>query len=155
MVLMAVLVALMLVSGALAMWAPSARDAQQREREAELLFVGEQYRAAIQSFVRQSPIGGRRYPASLAELVNDQRFPNPRHHLRKLFHDPMAPDQDWELIRAGNGIVGVRSRSTLAPFKKAGFTELQRNFGSAQRYADWEFKLDGPAPGASAPLRTL
>src|SRR5581483_6197731 len=54
----------------------------QREKEEELIFRGQQYRRAIQLFVRKFG----RYPTSLDELenTNDFRF------LRKRYTDPIT-----------------------------------------------------------------
>src|SRR5207237_7930193 len=48
--------------------------AAQREKERELLFVGDQYRQAIGSYYRHSP-GTGAYPKKLEELIEDKRFP--------------------------------------------------------------------------------
>lgn len=124
---------------------------QQRRDEEELLFVGEQYRQAIDSYVRQSPNGLRQFPTKLEDLVADNRFPQPRRHLRKLFRDPVNPRGDWVLIKMGNAILGVRSSSKLAPFRKTGFGLKQADFANASSYADWQFKssmqVQAPRPG--------
>jgi type II secretory pathway pseudopilin PulG len=126
----------------------------QRDNEEELLFVGEQYRQAIESYLKQSPNGRRQFPSTLADLVADDRFPQPRHHLRKLFRDPVAPGTEWALIKVGNALVGVHSQATGVPFRKAGFSTLQVGFAQANSYAEWEFKVNGPVvqvPGTIAP----
>src|SRR4249919_429740 len=57
------------------------RTAVQREREAELLFVGKQYRQAIASYYAS---GQREFPARLEDLLLDPRFPDVKRHLRRL-----------------------------------------------------------------------
>ena len=61
-----------------------ASHATQREKEAELLFRGEQYREAIASYYKKE----QRYPQSLEELLEDKRYPMPVRHLRRLYRDP-------------------------------------------------------------------
>src|SRR3954470_6772670 len=82
-----------------AVWSTQIR----REKEAELLWVGDQYRAAIGQYFAT----GGQYPATLADLLEDRRFPQVRRYLRRLFPDPMTGLADWELIDAGGaGIMG-------------------------------------------------
>ena len=63
--------------------------AAQREREQELLFVGSQFRNAFMSYYGATP-AGRALPAFLEDLVEDNRFPVPRRHLRRVYADPMT-----------------------------------------------------------------
>jgi type II secretory pathway pseudopilin PulG len=63
-----------------------ASHALQREKEAELLFVGDQYREAIASYYRAQ----KTYPGKLDDLLEDKRAPMPRRHIRKLYRDPMT-----------------------------------------------------------------
>lgn len=149
-ILLAVLVMLALVAYASQGMLMDTSRQQQRANEEELLFVGEQYRQAIESYLRATPNGVRRYPASLEDLVADNRFPQPRRHLRKLFRDPMSPQTDWVLIKMGTSLIGVRSQSKGEPFRKAGFTSKQENFASAQAYSDWEFKVANALPPPQA-----
>jgi type II secretory pathway pseudopilin PulG len=108
----------------------------QREKEAELLFRGNQYRQAIESFYRKQ----RTYPKALAELVEDKRFPTPAKHLRRLYKDPITGQAEWGLIDApGGGIMGVYSKSEAQPIKNGGFTLADQTFNDALRYADWQF----------------
>jgi type II secretory pathway pseudopilin PulG len=137
--------------------------AAQREKEAELLFVGEQYRRAIESYRRRGPETAKPYPPSLEELVQDRRFPMPVRHLRRLYPDPMTGGTEWGLVRdADGGIVGVYSLSEGAPLKKAGFPPDQAGFEEAASYRDWVFKAreeerpppaDGATQAAAAPAR--
>jgi type II secretory pathway pseudopilin PulG len=113
---------------------------QQREREAQLLWAGEQYRRAIVAYARFAADDANRYPATLQDLLLDPRSAAPRRFLRRLHHDPMTGSTDWALIRDVHGrIVGVNSRSAKEPFKRAGFGAEQRGFERARRYADWRF----------------
>src|SRR6185295_2522600 len=61
-----------------------------REREADLLFVGNQYRRAIQHYFETAQIEPKRYPASLKELLKDDRFASTTRHLRSLYPDPIT-----------------------------------------------------------------
>lgn len=125
----------------LAAYGEVASHATQREKEAELLFRGNAYQAAIGSYYRKE----QRYPASLEALLEDKRYPMPVRHLRKLYADPMTGEPDWVLIDApGGGVMGVRSRSEDAPVKTGNFRVKNQSFEAAQRYADWQFVHSPP-----------
>jgi len=111
----------------------------EREKEAELLFVGDQYRRALASYYRLGPDTGKHYPKKLADLLRDPRFPNTVRHLRRLWPDPISGG-DWALVRdEAGGIQGVHSISTALPRKTAGFPRENAAFEGASRYADWVF----------------
>ena len=113
-----------------------ASHAAQREREAELLFRGNQYRLAIEGYYRKD----QTYPPSIDELLQDRRFPNPVRHLRKPYPDPITGAPTWGLIEApGGGIMGVYSKSEAPPIKTAGFARGNESFADAKRYRDWQF----------------
>ena len=126
-------------------------DQRQRRLESELLFVGEQYRKAILSYYVNSPVGQKRWPLRLQDLVEDKRFPLPKRHLRQLYRDPLAPDTDWALVREGGGIVGVYSEALGQPFRQADLPWNRKGFTGATRYADWRFVAEAPVPVAAAP----
>lgn len=116
--------------------------ASQREKEQELLFIGNQYRQAIESFWNRSP-GDRRLPRSLDELLIDPRFPNTVRHLRRIYPDPMTGKSEWGLVKeADGGISGVYSLSGKMPFKRAGFAAANEAFQDAGSYRDWLFRFD-------------
>ena len=120
----------------LAAFGEIASHAAQREKEAELLFRGNELREAIASYYAK----GQRYPQSLEQLLEDKRHPMPVRHLRRLYRDPMSGEADWALIEApGGGVMGVHSRSNAAPIKKANFSLANQEFVKAERYADWLF----------------
>lgn len=111
-----------------------------REKEKELLFVGEQFRQAIGSYYENSPGVPRRYPESLEKLLADDRFPLVKRHLRKMYPDPMTGSAEWGLVRQpGVGITGVYSLSTRQPIKRANFAEQHISFAGATSYKDWKF----------------
>lgn len=76
----------------------------QRAKEQLLIERGEQYKRAIQVFVRKNT----RYPATLDELesYNNQRY------LRQRYPDPMTGKEKWRLIKVGPGGVLLDSINT-------------------------------------------
>lgn len=137
--LFAVALAGIALAGTGALWQLESR----REKEKELLFIGEQYRQAIGSYLERSPGDNKQYPEKLTDLLEDKRFPNPVRHLRRLYRDPMTADGEWELIRQQGRIFGVASRSSQKPVKIAGFTADQQDFEGAEKYGDWRFVSNG------------
>ena len=124
----------------------------QREKETELLFVGNQYRNAIRLYYESTPGGVKRYPATLAELLSDSRSPALRRHIRKLYPDPLG-GKEWGLVKAPEGgISGVFSLSTAKPLKTGGFKLRDAGFESAKTYADWKFVYSPAGVGAARPM---
>lgn len=106
-------------------------SAERAEREAELLFIGHQFRQAIRSYVQSGPKAGQ-YPATLQDLLHDSRYPTPLRHLRRLFIDPITGKTDWGLVTAPEGgIMGVYSLSDRQPQKRANFETDDANFAVA------------------------
>src|SRR5438132_706122 len=72
-VLLALLLTLGLMAvalmGAVEVWSVE----RQRETEADLLYVGDQYRLAIQHYYYATPGAARVLPTSINDLVEDQR----------------------------------------------------------------------------------
>ncbi|MFZ2652036.1 MAG: type II secretion system protein [Burkholderiaceae bacterium] len=145
-----VLVGLLIVmafSAALAMsaaevWATS----RQRERELELLFVGDQYRQAIRRYYFAVPKAQARVlPARLEDLLLDERFPVPVRHLRRLYPDPITGSTEWGLAMRGERIVGVHSLSPATPIKQAGFGHANAVFEARSAYREWVFLFVPPA----------
>lgn len=142
---LALLIAVALLSGLLATAATYISHAQRREREKQLLWVGEQFRRALLDYARAGP-GQADFPERLEELLEDRRGPTVRRFLRRLYHDPLTGGTDWGLHRDGRGrIVGVHSRSPLAPIKQGRFPPRYAGFAQARSYAEWTFAA---APGA-------
>ncbi|MEW6120849.1 MAG: type II secretion system protein [Pseudomonadota bacterium] len=116
----------------------------QREREAELLFIGTQYRQAIKSYYELDP-NQPRLPQSVDDLLEDNRRPEPVRHLRRAWRDPFGGEWQWIQSQDPRGIVGVHSSSTLAPLRTSGFTPPFEGFTDARSHADWRFVFDPPA----------
>ena len=134
--LMGALILLALMGAGLAAFSELTSFTVQREKEAELLFRGNQYREAIKAYYARQ----KTYPKALAELVEDKRFPTPVRHLRKLYADPMTGQPDWAIVEApGGGIMGVHSKSEAAPIKTGNFSLADKTFADTARYADWQF----------------
>ena len=143
----ALLVSLAMMSILMAALLPVWSQAAQREREAELVFRGEQYARAIELYQRRY-VGA--FPPDVATLV-EQRF------LRRQYKDPMTQEGDFQVLyqaqatdvasaptgRVGNsgsqqqatgvlqgGVIGVVSKST---------EESRRIYNGASRYDEWVF----------------
>lgn len=142
----AVAIAGIALAGTGSLWQMESR----REKEKELLFIGEQYRMAISSYYDKSPGAAKQFPEKLEDLLLDKRFPNPVRHLRRLYRDPMMPDRQWELIRQEGRIIGIASRSPALPIKVAGFAPEQDDFEGAESYTEWRFISNGGQQQANA-----
>ena len=131
---------------------------RQRERERELLFVGDQYRQAIGHYYLSTPAGrGRVLPPSLEALIDDDRFTIPVHHLRRAYADPITGKPEWGLLKVGERIIGVYSLSDAQPIKATGFDPVYAAFEDAKSYRDWIFAFRIRAavpvlPSASSPI---
>jgi type II secretory pathway pseudopilin PulG len=155
-----IIIALMGVGLALAgeVW----HTAAMRDKEAELLFVGNQYRNAISLYYESTPGAVKRYPRTLEELLKDERYPTVRRYLRSLYPDPVTGKPEWGIIKAPDGgVMGVYSLSEEQPFKAANFRPRDKTFEGAAKYSDWKFAYlpqaaakpgaKPSAPGTGAP----
>jgi type II secretory pathway pseudopilin PulG len=118
-------------------------NARQREREAELLWIGNQFRQAIGLYYERSPGTVRRYPEALEDLLEDRRFLTKERYLRRIYIDPVTGKADWDVISApGGGIMGVKSRSTARPIGR---------MSAARTYTSWEFVYEPAASRRTKP----
>lgn len=125
---------------------------RQREREKELLFVGNQFRQAIRMYYEYSPGTIKQYPRSLNDLLQDNRYLRTERRLRRVYADPITGQTDWGLVPApGGGIMGVFSLSNDRPMKTAGFALRDSGFEGASKYADWQFVYTPPTAMPSSP----
>jgi len=125
-------------------------SAAKREKEAELLFVGNQYRKAIERYVIS---GKAQYPRTLEDMLQDPRQPSVQRYLRKLYPDPITGKSEWGFVKGPDGgIGGVYSLSEAEPMKVAGFRPRDASLAGAQKYSDWKFTFTPAAvPAAPAP----
>lgn len=130
----------------------------QREREAELLFIGGEFARALASYQAALPEDPAPGPATLDALLIDPRVPFVRRHLRRVYRDPMTGAADWIVERQDGRIVGLRSRSEREVLRSDGLPEWVSSSGVAAaglRYRDWLFRPTDvmtrgrplPAPG--------
>lgn len=125
---------LVAVAGAgLGIVAESWSHARQREKEAELIWVGNQFKQAIGLYYQRSPGAIKRYPEKLEDLLEDKRFLSMQRYLRRIYPDPITGKPQWDLIAAPEGgIMGVRSISTSESIR------------TKATYSDWKFVYEPP-----------
>ena len=134
--------------------------AQQREKERQLLFVGNQFKQAISLYYQHSPGTVKRYPMRLEDLLQDNRFVNLQRYLRKIYIDPITKTQDWGIVKAPDGgVMGIYSLSTDKALKTANFDLYNLELENKTRYSDWQFTyenteglLQNGAKGSHNPL---
>jgi type II secretory pathway pseudopilin PulG len=92
----------------------------QRDREAELVFRGNRIKTAIQLYAAdyevQKASRPNRYPLNLEQLTHKQ----PKRYLPVVYKDPIT-GKDFDLIKVGAEIRGVKSRSKQAPLDQVQF----------------------------------
>jgi type II secretory pathway pseudopilin PulG len=138
------------------------QTAQMRDKEEELLFVGNEIRRAIGTYFANMS----RYPHNLEDLLKDPGFPGVRRYLRKIYRDPITGVAEWGLVKPdGNTIVGVYSLSDAEPVKQSGFILADQSFEAKKKYSEWVFLSNGaqgartasitPVPAAAQTFGTL
>ncbi|CAM3143548.1 type II secretion system protein [Janthinobacterium lividum] len=114
--------------------------ATQREREEELIQIGQAYVRAIGTYYAQAPGTAKGYPPALQDLVEDRRFVGVRRHLRKIYLDPVGKGAEWGLVKAADGgIAGVYSLSEKATLRRQPLLLPGAAPVIGGRYADWKF----------------
>ena len=151
---LAVLFLVALTAAGLATLGQAWRTSAQRERERELEFRGGEIARAIASYQRAAAVEPAPYPASLRDLLADDRGPRVRRHLRRLYVDPFTGAADWVLVP--DPLNPARFR---AVHSRADIELLRRTAPDGQPIAkasDWVFDplaaAAGPARPASAPV---
>ncbi len=119
------------------------RVAFEAERQRELLLVdrGNQFKRAIQVFVKDrvnNPTG--RYPASIDEM---ESFNNHR-YLRRRYVDPMTGKDEWRLVHINGGILTDSVTTQAKPGTGNQSISTTSNYLSQQTF------LDAPAEGNTA-----
>jgi len=163
----ALLVGMTIMAIFLSMALPAWKTAAQREKEAELIFRGQQYARAVMLFQRKY---ANTFPPNLDILLNE-------HFLRKKYKDPMTKDGEFQVIYANQqasaqpnaggivptqgqpqarptavvggatpiaqgGIVGVASKSTATSI---------RIYNGHDKYNEWVFMATQVSNRAGAP----
>jgi hypothetical protein len=113
----------------------------QRDKEQLLIDRGEQYKRAIQLYVRKF----NRFPADMQALENTQNI----RFLRKQYTDPLTGKSDWRIVHVGPGgvftdskVYGTQKKKDPASAPQTFITELQPIGGG------------GPNPNQSVNLAT-
>jgi hypothetical protein len=120
----------------------NAATANQRSREADLLYIGNLYKDAIRQYWQSTPAGSRLYPERLDDLLRDPRYPVTRRYLRRLYPDPVTGQPFATIPAPDGGLKGVHSLSKRAPLKVARFAAGEEAFATARSYQQWEFAYE-------------
>ena len=147
---LSVLFIVAIMGGGLALVGEVWHTAAVREKEAELLYVGTQYRKAIERYYLSGP---GIYPRNLSDLLKDPRKPDTVRYLRRLYPDPITGKDEWGVLKAPDGgIMGVYSQSNAAPIKQEGFRPRDQTFKGAPTYLEWRFLYEPSMATAAKPL---
>jgi type II secretory pathway pseudopilin PulG len=120
--------------------------AKRREQEKQLLFVGHQFRRAIQLYYERTPGPVKQYPKNLEVLLADTRYAGMQRYLRKIYPDPVSGKKEWGFVPGPGGtIMGVYSLSALEPLKNSNFSVVDQGFENKKSYSDWKFVYLMPA----------
>lgn len=134
----------------------------RRTAEGELIDIGKEYSHAIQSYYQTTPGGMGRYPRSLDDLVEDNRFPEPKRHLRQIYRDPTTGQIAWGTVTAPDGgVMGVYSLNEDEPIREVAPADSKLMLPSKQDekgYGKWVFGYAPYVPpqtaNASSPAAT-
>ena len=139
-ILVGLLILIMVAGYALAAAGTKFSEARKREREQELLKVGDTIRKAIGNYYNQTPGVVKQYPPNLEALLKDERFPQPKRYLRKLYLDPVTQREGWGILEApSGGVMGIYSLSAAKPYKTKNFRLMYRHFENKKYYGEWYF----------------
>lgn len=139
------LFAIALMGATLALTGVVWHAAQKREKERQLLFVGNQFRQAIAAYYNHSPGSVKQYPKELSELLKDPRQLVPTRYLRRIYPDPFTGKVEWGVVKTRDDrIMGVFSLSEDEPVKQSNFREADKEFEGKIRYAEWRFAYNPP-----------
>jgi hypothetical protein len=112
----------------------------QLAKEDRLLFVGNQYRAAIGRYYESSPGAIKQYPRSLEDLMEDARTRPKNQYIAELYPDPFG-EKEWGFLRSPDGgIMGVHSLSEESPVNRSEFDLENEAFTGKTKYTDWIFQ---------------
>jgi len=145
-----VLFVVAMMAGGLALIGEVWQTSNAREKEADLLHAGNEYRKAIERYYLSGP---KQYPKTLADLLKDPRQPGTVRYLRRLYPDPITGKDEWGLVKSNDGgIAGVYSLSEDAPLKTGGFAVRDASFEGKGKYSDWQFIYASAAAAGAKPV---
>ncbi len=137
---LALLIAIAVMGVALGLTGTFWHTVQQRAKERELLFIGMQYRRAIEQYYQRGPGGVKTYPPNLEVLLRDPRFPGTVRYLRRPYRDPLTNSYDWGLVPAPTGgVMGIYSLAEGQPIKQSDFPSQLGWVSGKSSYAQWQF----------------
>lgn len=85
----------------------------ERQKKAQLEWVGRQYVKAIESYYYANVGSVHYYPPNLDALLEDKRYLYQKRHIRELYPNPVSGQRDWTLLLApGGGIAGLAAPSS-------------------------------------------
>jgi type II secretory pathway pseudopilin PulG len=115
-------------------------DELRREREQELLRIGNDIAGAIAAYRDASAGSARKYPPQLEDLLEDRRAFGTARYLRRLEPDPVTRGAPWILLRSTDGgVMGVHSASQEAPMRRIAARLEHADLPVAGQYAQWHF----------------
>lgn len=145
------LFAISLMGATLALTGVVWHTVQQREKERELLFVGQQFRQAIAIYYNRSAGTVKQFPKTLDELLKDPHQLTTQRYLRRIYRDPITGQMEWGLVKTRDDrVMGIFSLSEDAPIKQGNFREADKEFEGKTKYSDWRFVYTPPQPAPQA-----
>ncbi len=112
----------------------------KRDREAELIFRGTRIKNAIDSYVadHRENTTGPKWPRALVDLTKK----TPKRYLQAVYLDPIT-GKDFDIIKVGQEVHGVRSTSTDEPYDRV-------HFKNAKTYQAVRFESTGAGTNCQA-----
>ena len=114
----------------------------KRDKEAELLFRGNRIKTAIELYAADYQVRKASRP-NVYPLKLEQLTEKPKRYLPVVYKDPIT-GQDFELIKVGAEIRGVKSRSKDKPLDMV-------HFKNADTYDQIAFQVQAPASQPAIP----
>ena len=123
--------------------------AQQREKEAELIWIGNQFVQAIGAYYERTPGTVKRYPEKLEDLVEDHRYLSVQRRLRRIYRDPITGTTNWGIVRAPDGgVMGIYSLSDKRAIGRQAPIAVTAAVSDLS-YRDWRFVYEPLQPTRS------
>ncbi len=120
----------------------------KRDREAELLFRGNRIKEAIDRYVADYEVQKATRPNQWPRTLEDLTKKSPKRYLQAAYTDPIT-GKDFDLIKVGDQLHGVRSTSTEVPYDHV-------HFKNAKTYQAIRFESTGGGGGCQPnPLNPL